>query len=155
MNSPAVSVRVHATAEEAAQTMRDRGIGFLPVVDDEGRSVGVVTDRDLAVRLCAEGRAPAEAMVADIMTPTLLTCRDSDPLHVAESLMTGRLRSRIGVEDADFVEPVPLADFIVVEIMSGRDLERAGAEFFIDVLIGDERHDAAGDRQADFLAVKG
>jgi CBS domain-containing protein len=101
MNSPVITVHGSTTALAAAAIMREHGIGFLPVVDDEGRGVGVVTDRDLAVRVCAEGHAPAEVKVAAIMTTKLLTCRDGDALHAAESLMIENMRSRIGIEDAE------------------------------------------------------
>ncbi len=46
------------TAADAARRMADDGIGAVPVCDAEGRLAGVVTDRDLAVKIVAEGRDP-------------------------------------------------------------------------------------------------
>ena len=46
------------TAADAARKMADDGIGALPVCDADGRLAGVVTDRDLAVKIVAEGRDP-------------------------------------------------------------------------------------------------
>ena len=48
--SPATSVR------EAAQLMKTQDVGFVPVVDENRRLVGVITDRDIAIRLVADGR---------------------------------------------------------------------------------------------------
>ena len=56
------------TVEEVARQMADQNIGALPVCSTEGRLQGVVTDRDLAVRVVAEGRDPATTKVADLLT---------------------------------------------------------------------------------------
>jgi CBS domain-containing protein len=55
------------TALRAARLMREKNVGSVVVIDDQGRPVGMVTDRDLAVKLLAEGKSP-EAPVDEIMS---------------------------------------------------------------------------------------
>ena len=74
------------TAEMAAQRMRDHKVGFLPVCDPELRVVGTLTDRDLAVRLIAQG-LPGTTPVEDIMTREVISCRSTDTIAHAEDLM--------------------------------------------------------------------
>ncbi len=54
---------------------------------------------------------------------------------------------RVDGEDVDLWQVVALADFVVVEIMRRRDLHAAGAEFLVDVLVGNDRNLSAGERQ--------
>ncbi len=56
-----------ATVQEAARLMEEYNVGFLPVIEDD-ISAGVVTDRDLAIRVVASGRDPARTTVADVMS---------------------------------------------------------------------------------------
>ena len=56
------------TVEQAARQMADQDVGALPVCSAEGRLAGVVTDRDLAVKVVAEGRDPATTKVADLLS---------------------------------------------------------------------------------------
>jgi len=56
-----------ATVQEAARLMEQHDVGFLPVVEDD-MSAGVVTDRDLVIRVLAPGRDPARTTVADVMS---------------------------------------------------------------------------------------
>ena len=58
----------------------------------------------------------------------------------------------IGREDVDHRQRVTLADFVVVEVVRRRDLDAAAAERRIAVVVGDDRHQAAGERQPDLLA---
>jgi CBS domain-containing protein len=74
------------TAAMAAQRMRDHNVGFLPVCDAALHVVGTLTDRDLAVRLVAEGR-PDTTAVEDIMTQEVISCRSTDSIAHAEDLM--------------------------------------------------------------------
>jgi CBS domain-containing protein len=86
------------TAEWCAQLMRDRKVGFVPVVDADGRVSGLVTDRDLALRLVAEGRASATPL-STIMTRDVRICRPEDDLEVAEQRMAALRKSRLVVVD--------------------------------------------------------
>ena len=63
--------------QTAAQRMRDWDVGVLPVCDGE-TLVGMVTDRDIAVRGVAAGLSPADALVSDVMTDEVLECRPDD-----------------------------------------------------------------------------
>src|SRR5512146_1741024 len=57
---------------EAAQLMRDRNIGDVLVTDD-GKLVGIVTDRDIALRVTAKSRDPDQVTVHDVMSTKVLT----------------------------------------------------------------------------------
>jgi len=101
MRRPVESVRQAETVQAAAARMRDANIGFLPVCDDRGRAVGVLTDRDIAVRLCAEGVSARDSTVLSVMTPEVIRCKASDDLRVAEQLMVRERKSRVVVVDDD------------------------------------------------------
>jgi len=79
---------------EAAQRMLEKNIGFLPVCDSTGVAIGTVTDRDLAVRVVAKG-LPATTQVGDVMTQEVVTCRTTDDLERAKTLMARHQKSRI------------------------------------------------------------
>ena len=92
-------VQPEDSAQRAAQMMREENVGFLPVCDETGCVVGTITDRDLAIRVCAEGGDPADFAVGEIMTRALVTCRPEDELTKAEELMARFKKSRILVTD--------------------------------------------------------
>lgn len=76
-----VTCRRDTTARELARLMRDRHVGDVVVVEDhEGgvRPVGIVTDRDLAVRLVAEGFDPERFLAEDLVLPELVTAFASE-----------------------------------------------------------------------------
>jgi len=97
---PPVTILEGDAVEHAARVMRDENIGFLPVVDHEGRHVGTLTDRDIAIRLVADRRPPATS-VREIMTPDVVVCRPHDELTLAEQMMGRKSISRIIVADDD------------------------------------------------------
>jgi CBS domain-containing protein len=88
------------TAESCARMMKDNNIGFLPVVDADQRVVGVITDRDLAVRVLAEG-LDRETPVGNVMTRDVRICRPEDKLQEAEWKMSTTRKSRLIVTDDD------------------------------------------------------
>jgi CBS domain-containing protein len=104
-----------ATIVDVAKQMRDRNVGFLPVCDDSGRAIGVLTDRDLAVRVLAEGRDPTKWTARDVMTRDVVTAHPDDELKTAEDHMIGRRVERIVVTDENStpVGVVSLTDIAV------------------------------------------
>ena len=72
-------VRSTQTIREAAQMMADLDAGALPVQQDD-RLVGMITDRDIAVRAVAQGKSP-ETPVRDVMSPELLYCFDDQEIE--------------------------------------------------------------------------
>ena len=103
------------TAETAARIMRELNIGFLPVCDGN-RVLGVVTDRDLAIRVLADGRGP-ETRIDKVMTGAIVFCRPEDELHTAEWRMAENHVGRMLVLDDDrqLVGVISLSDISVYE----------------------------------------
>ena len=88
------------TARHAAQVMRDRDCGCVPIVDDGGKVVGIVTDRDLAVRGIAAGKDP-NTKLNDLMTPVASTCGPDDDLRDVEQKMAELQVRRIPIVDME------------------------------------------------------
>jgi len=81
--------------------MRREHIGPVPVVNDDRTRelIGIVTDRDLAVKVVAESRDPNRTTVADVMTHTIVVCREDDSLSSAIAAMEEYQIRRIPVID--------------------------------------------------------
>ena len=87
------------TIEKAARLMDDMDVGALPVGDGE-RLIGMITDRDIAVRAVAKGHGP-DTPVGDVMTPSVKYCYcDEDLSHVVDNMSDVQLR-RLPVMDRD------------------------------------------------------
>ena len=89
------------TVVKAARLMKESDVGPIPVVEDgqTKRLVGIVTDRDLALKVVAEGRDPNAVKVEEVMTREPVTCRAEDDLQKAVGLMAERQLRRIPVVD--------------------------------------------------------
>ena len=68
------------SVQEAAEIMADRDIGFLPVGENH-RLIGMVTDRDIAIRSTASGRKPSDQEVREILTPKTYYCFDDQSVE--------------------------------------------------------------------------
>lgn len=84
----------HTSVREAAIRMKEQGIGFLPVCDEGMRPVGTLTDRDVAVRVVAEG-VSGTTPVERCMSKGIVDCRSSDTIEDARELMEQHQVSRI------------------------------------------------------------
>lgn len=85
---------------EAAKVMAREDVGPVPVVDG-GRLVGVVTDRDLVVRVLAEGRDPESTKVSEITSSDLVTVSPDDDLGQALQLLAEHQVRRLPVVDGE------------------------------------------------------
>ncbi|SFI53008.1 CBS domain-containing protein [Albimonas pacifica] len=102
-----VSKAMHAHADwvsedtpvsEIARMMKTDDIGAVPVGKDD-RLVGMITDRDIAVRVVAAGRDPARTRAEEIMTRGVVYCRTTESVEDAIHLMTQRGIRRLPVID--------------------------------------------------------
>lgn len=110
MTSDVRTIAPSASIQEAARLMAETDLGALPVAEND-RLVGMVTDRDIAVRAVASGLTPDTA-VREAMSPEIKYCfEDDDVADVCENLADQQLR-RLPVVDADknLVGIVSLAD---------------------------------------------
>jgi CBS domain-containing protein len=72
---------------DAARIMKDQDTGVVPVVDGR-KIVGLVTDRDIVVRLVAEGRNPSDARVNEVMTKSIRSVQEDASIDEALNLMS-------------------------------------------------------------------
>jgi CBS domain-containing protein len=87
-------LKADSTIREAARHMRDHDTGFIPVASDE-KIIGAVTDRDLAVRVLADGKSLDEQL-SSVMTDRVLYCfEDSDIKEVLENMRQQRVQRLI------------------------------------------------------------
>ena len=116
------------TLEEAARRMKELDIGPLPVCENN-RPVGMLTDRDIAVRSTAQGEDPTMDRVRDVMTSEVISCFEDEDVAVAARLMKQKQVRRLLVlsrEDNRLVGILSLDDLAVRtgdEVVSGNTLE--------------------------------
>ncbi len=88
---------------EVARVMEMRDVGVVPIVEsqDTRRVLGILTDRDIVVRVVAKGRDPNEVVtVGDVMTHELVTCPpDADSLQVQELMKERKVRRVLVVDE--------------------------------------------------------
>lgn len=89
-----------ASLRDVGVMMRDGDMGSVPVVDDGRRLIGIVTDRDIAVRAVAEGKGP-DTSVGDVMSTDLFTVSPDTFVFEAARLMGDKQVRRVPVVDAD------------------------------------------------------
>ena len=101
MTSNPACVTPEDTARDAARLMKERNCGCLPVVENQSsmRLVGVVTDRDLALRALGEGKG-ADTAIAQLMSPDPSCCSPDTDLREVERIMAERQVRRVPVVDS-------------------------------------------------------
>lgn len=100
--------------QEAASKMKKLDVGSLPVCENR-RLLGVVTDRDIAVRAVAAGSDPTTTKVSDTMTPELIYCYEDEPVREAAKLMERHQIRRLPIlnREKHLVGIVSLGDLAV------------------------------------------
>ena len=98
-----VTIHRDATVQDAALFMRSSHIGNVVVVDavDTRRPVGIITDRDIAVEVVAQGLAPAQTLVGSVMSTPVVSLREEDSFLEALDKMSARGVRRAPVLDRD------------------------------------------------------
>jgi CBS domain-containing protein len=105
-----------ATVQEAAERMKAANVGSIPICQ-ESRLVGTLTDRDITIRVTAEGRDPQTTPVRDVMSQPVVTVLPQQDLAEAEQLMHDHQVRRIPVVEQD----QRLVGYITTAIIARRD----------------------------------
>jgi CBS domain-containing protein len=100
----------HVTA-----TMWEDRLGALPVVDEKGRAMSMITDRDICIALGTRNLRAAEVQVKDVAMPRIFTCLDTDEVNQALLTMVSQNIRRLPVvnEDAKLVGVLSIDDFLM------------------------------------------
>ncbi|MEX2439600.1 MAG: CBS domain-containing protein [Actinomycetota bacterium] len=102
-----------STAEDAARLMEGADVGAIPVMDNQ-QLVGLVTDRDLVVRVLAKGADPARTQLRDLITPSPVTVSPDTQLADAQQLMSDHQVRRLPVvKNEELVGVLSLGDVAV------------------------------------------
>ncbi len=112
------------TAQGAAERMLARDVGTLVILDSAKKPVGILTDRDLVLRVLAQGRDPRQASVSQVMTKEPKTVTEGTPIEQALALMRSNAFRRL---------PVVASDGTLVGLVSLDDILSLLAEEFRDV----------------------
>ena len=88
------------TVEQAAQLMKSEDVGPIPIVGDSGKLEGIITDRDIVLKVVAEGRDAKTTKLADVMTTDLISCTVDGDIEEMLDLMEDNQIRRIPVVDA-------------------------------------------------------
>lgn len=105
-------VHMNDSLQTAAEKMRFRDIGFLPVYDGE-KLMGTLTDRDIVIRATAEGVDPQENLSEEYITKPVVSCYDDQAIEEAADLMEVHQIRRLvilGRDDDRIVGVVSLGD---------------------------------------------
>jgi CBS domain-containing protein len=109
---------------DLADSMNDERVGSVIVVEDE-RPVGVVTDRDLALKVLRQGRDPAETTAQEIMTEEVITVdEDAGIFDVISRMAEDGVRRIPAVDDAGALAGIVTFDDFIV--LLGRELKHLG-----------------------------
>jgi CBS domain-containing protein len=96
---PVVTVSLEATIHEAAHRMWTRKVGALVAVDEANKPIGIVTDRDIVVKVVAAGKDPAKVQVGSIIRRSPAVIREDQGVLDATKLLSRRGVRRLPVVD--------------------------------------------------------
>jgi CBS domain-containing protein len=116
MTSKPCSIDAEKSVAYAAKMMRDEDVGLAPIVEGD-RLVGVLTDRDIAVRVVAEGRDPEQVKVVEVSSLDIVTLDPQQDLDEALRLMARHQVRRL---------PVVEEDGRLVGVLAQADIAREG-----------------------------
>jgi CBS domain-containing protein len=101
MSHPAVTCNVNDPLTIAAHLMWEHDCGALPVVREDGKLAGMITDRDICMAAFTQGRRLDEILVNAAMAKDVIAAKPDDPIAEIEELMAERQIRRVPVIDED------------------------------------------------------
>ncbi len=97
MSSPVVTTNEEAPSNRVASLMEENSLGCVIVTNKEGKPIGIITERDLVLRVLSKNRKPDEATAKDIMTAPLVTIEPDATITDAARRMSRLDIRRLGV----------------------------------------------------------
>ena len=97
MSIAAKTCRPSDTLHEVAQKMWDHDFGAMPVVNEAGQPIAMITDRDICMACYTQGKAPGEIPVSSAMSSKIVTVRSNEAISTAEALMRSEQIRRLPV----------------------------------------------------------
>ena len=101
MSHPVITCPVDCTADVPARLMWEFDCGVIPLVDQEGRIAGIITDRDLCMAALMQGKPLFEIQTSSAMTRDVVCCHPEDGVEVAETQMRDNQVRRVPIVDED------------------------------------------------------
>lgn len=98
----------------AAEVMRAKDCGFVPVVDDKDQLIGVITDRDICLAVAEFEKKPSEILISEVMGKKVKSCSSKDKIETALKLMKRKKIKRLPVVNSkkQIVGILSIADFL-------------------------------------------
>ena len=107
----------------AAKVMRDKQIGCLIVIGDDGRAIGIISERDIVCRVTAAMVAPSLTPVGDVMTTPVVTCTPTTPLDEVRELMRKfHIRHVAVLDDGEPVGMISSREILARRIVDDREV---------------------------------
>ncbi|MGQ9623787.1 MAG: CBS domain-containing protein [Candidatus Bathycorpusculaceae bacterium] len=97
MSSPVVTIEEDEPVNRVAELMDKQGLGCIIVTNKEGKPIGIITERDLVVRVLAKNVVPSSVKANDVMTSPLITIEPDETIHEAARRMSRLNIRRLGV----------------------------------------------------------
>lgn len=113
MTEPVVTAPASATVREVAELMRERNVGSVVLAGDAGDPVAFITDRDLAVSVLPEGRAPSEPAADHASVPVITGSPEMGVEEAAELMVSHGIRRLPVLDDGWLAGIVTLDDLAV------------------------------------------
>lgn len=127
MTHEVATVAPQDTLQRVAQVLRDLDIGVVPVCDG-GRLIGMVTDRDIAVRAVAEGMRAESTQARDVMSVSVRSCYADQPVDEMMEQMRDEQIRRIPVIDRDTQELIGIVSLGDLATKHSAEVDRTLAE---------------------------
>ncbi|MBP2032435.1 CBS domain-containing protein [Clostridium algifaecis] len=113
MTKSVVSLNVNDSIERAAELMREYNIGSVPVCDGN-KIIGIITDRDIAIRSSAEGQNSKTKVVREVMSSNPVTgSADMDASEASRIMSERQIRRLPIIENGNLVGVVSLGDLAI------------------------------------------
>lgn len=114
MTSDVMTCRSSDMLSDCATMMKELNVGVAPVVDEDENLIGMITDRDIAIRAVAKGADPNTSSIGDFMSPSPITIEPETNVEDAADIMADvQIRRLPVIQDGRLVGIVSLGDLAV------------------------------------------